>query len=139
MVFKYFLDSDVILEYFLKRIPFNVAAREIFQLAYNKKIEVATSSLAISNIHYVSKKQIGNQESLKLIEDFIELCKILAVSENEIYFAIKSNFADFEDAIQNYSAVSDPNIKSIITRNVKDYKNSVLPIYSPDSFLGLFK
>ena len=139
MVFKYFLDSDIILDYFLKRTPFNVAARQIFQLAYNNIIEVATSSLAISNIHYVSKKQIGGQESLKLIEDFIKLCKILAVSEVEIHSAIKSNFADFEDCIQNFTAKSDPNIKGIITRNVRDYKNSALPVYSPDSFLALIK
>lgn len=139
MVFKYFLDSDVILDYFLKRTPFNVLAREIFQLAYNNKIEVATSSLAISNIHYVSKKQLGSQESLKLIEDFIEVCKILAVSENEFHFALKSNFSDFEDAIQNFTAISDPKIKGIITCNVKDYKESNLPIFTPQELLAFFR
>tara|TARA_R110002020_G_scaffold23792_4_gene78984 strand:+ start:703 stop:1122 length:420 start_codon:yes stop_codon:yes gene_type:complete len=139
MVFKYFVDSDVILDYFLKRTPFNILARQIFQLAFNNKIEVATSSLAISNIHYVSKKQIGSQESMRLIEDFIEVCKVLPVSENEIHLALKSNFSDFEDAIQIYTAASDSKIKGIITRNVKDYKESTLHIFSPTELLALFK
>lgn len=139
MAFKYFLDSDVILDYFLKRTPFNVHSREIFVLAFNEKIEVATSSLAISNIHYISKKQIGVKESLMAIEDFIELCEILSVSEGEIRLALKSNFSDFEDAIQNFTAISDPDIKGIVTRNVKDYRFSTLPVVTPTELLALFK
>lgn len=78
---RYFLDSDVILDYILKRTPFNVPAREIFQLAFNEKIEVRTSSVVISNIHYLSKKQMGHRESLGFIESFIEICPILSVGE----------------------------------------------------------
>ena len=139
MAFKYFLDSDVILDYLLKREPFNVPAREIFQLVFNGIIEVATSSLAISNIHYLSKKQMGKQESLRLIGDLIELCQIMPVNEKEIRSAIKSDFSDFEDAIQNSTALSDTEIKGVITRNGKDYIKSHLPIFSPDSFLQLFR
>ena len=139
MVSKYFLDTDVILDFFLKREPFNVLSREIFQLAFNEKIEVATSSLAISNIHYISKKQIGVKESLMAIEDFIELCEILSVSEEEIRLALKSNFSDFEDAIQNFTAISDHGIKGIVTRNVRDYRKSKLPVFTPDQLLNQFK
>ena len=139
MGYKYFLDSDVIIDYLLKRMPFNVPAREIFILAFNRKIEVATSSLAISNIHYISRKQVGRDESLKLIADFLELCKIISVSELEIREALKSNFFDFEDAIQHFSALSDPKIEGIITRNKTDFQKSKLPVFSPEEFLSLFK
>ncbi|WPR78030.1 PIN domain-containing protein [Algoriphagus sp. NG3] len=139
MVFNYFLDSDVILDYLLKRTPFNSYAREIFQLAFNRKIEIYTSSLAISNIHYISRKQVGKQQSLKLIKDFLELCKVLSVGEQEIYLAVKSNFPDFEDAIQYFTVISNPEISGIITRNTSDYTHSTLPIYSSQEFLALFK
>ncbi|MEB2775751.1 PIN domain-containing protein [Algoriphagus sp. D3-2-R+10] len=139
MAFNYFLDSDVILDYLLKRTPFNSYAREIFQLAFNQKIEIYTSSLAISNIHYISTKQVGKQQSLKLIKDFLELCKVLSVGEQEIYLAVKSNFSDFEDAIQYFTVISNPDIKGIITRNTSDYKHSTLPVYSSQEFLALFK
>ncbi len=139
MASRYFLDSDVILDYILKRTPFNVPAREIFQLAFNGKIEIRTSSVIISNIHYLSKKQMGHRESLSFIENFIEICQVLAVGEEEIRIAIKSDFSDFEDAIQHFTALTDPKIKGIVTRNASDYSKSQLPIFSPESFLQLFR
>lgn len=136
---NYFLDSDVILDFLLKREPFNVLARKIFDLAYNQKIEVYLSSLAISNIHYLLKKQYGNIGAISKIEELVSFIKILPVSEKEIFAAMKSGFPDFEDAIQYFTALQNPEIKGIITRNATDYRKSQLPIFSPETFVSFFK
>ena len=48
--------------------------------------------------------------------------------------ALAANFRDFEDAIQFYTAVEN-NSEAIITRNKKDFKNNLIPIFSAKEFL----
>ena len=57
------------------------------------------------------------------------------VDENVINMALNSGWKDFEDAVQNFSAVADPNITAIITRNTKDFKESSLEIIDSLGFL----
>ena len=136
---KYFLDSDVILDFILKRAPFNQPAREIFDLAYNDDVKVFFSSLTVSNIHYLLRKQYGNEGAIQKIEELVRFCKILPVGEKEIFSAMKSGFPDFEDAVQHFTALQDSQIEGIITRNTVDYRKSQLAVYTPESFLALFR
>jgi predicted nucleic acid-binding protein len=139
MVNSYLLDSDVVLDFLLKRTPFNVVAKELFTLALNEKIEICISSLAIANIYYLLQKVIGKVESLILLREILNFSKILSVGQHEILEAIISDFLDLEDSIQHQTALNNTKIKGIITRNIKDFKKSKLPVYSPESFLSLFK
>lgn len=139
MVSSYFLDSDVILDYLLKREPFNVPAREIFGIAFNEEIQIYFSSLTVANIHYLLRKHFGNEGALDKISELASFCKILPVSEREIFAAMKSGFSDFEDAIQYFTAIQNPEIKGIITRNLSVYRKSEIPVFSPESFLSTIK
>jgi predicted nucleic acid-binding protein len=139
MVSDVFLDSDIILDYLLKREPFNVPAREIFGIAFNKEIQIYFSSLTVANIHYLLRKHYGNEGALDKITELLRFCTILPVSEKEIFSAIKSGFSDFEDAIQHFTAIQNPEIDGIITRNPSDYRKSQLPIFTPEVFLSSFK
>jgi predicted nucleic acid-binding protein len=136
---SYFLDSDVILDYLLRREPFNVPAREIFGFAFNKEIQIYFSSLTVANIHYLLRKHYGNEGALDKITELASFCKILPVSEREIFAAMKSGFSDFEDAIQHFTAIQNPEIEGIITRNPSDYRKSQLPVFTPEVFLSSFK
>jgi hypothetical protein len=48
---------------------------------------------------------------------------------------LNSDFKDFEDALQNYTAQSNKEIKIIITRNIRDYKSSKLSVMPPLIFI----
>ena len=136
---SFFLDSDAILDYLLKREPFNVPARKIFGIAFNEEIQIFFSSLTVANIHYLLRKHFGNEGALDKISELASFCKILPVSEKEIFAAMKSGFSDFEDAIQYFTAVQNPEIKGIITRNLSDYRKSQIPVFTPESFLSTIK
>ena len=43
---------------------------------------------------------------------------------------------DYEDAVQLASALA-AGLEVIVTRDLRDYKNSSLPVFSPDDFLTL--
>lgn len=136
---SYYLDSDIILDYLLKREPFNVPAREIFGIAFNKEIQIYFSSLTLANIHYLLRKHYGNEGALGKISELLSFLKILPVSEREIFAAMKSGFSDFEDAIKHFTAIQNPEIDGIITRNLSDYRKSQLPVFTPEVFLSSFK
>jgi len=89
-----------------------------------------TSSLIIANVHYfVAKTENSKQAKIK-IDKLTSFIKILSVGEKEILESIKSKFKDFEDSIQN-SCASHNKMDLIVTRNVKDFKLSQLPILTP--------
>lgn len=48
-----------------------------------------------------------------------------------------SRFRDIEDAMQHYAVVHSE-CEAIITRNVKDFKQADIPVFSPDEFLKEF-
>ena len=52
--------------------------------------------------------------------------------------AINSDFKDFEDAMQYYSAL-EANCDLIITRNEKDFKNAMIPAMNAESYLQTLK
>lgn len=55
-------------------------------------------------------------------------------SEKTIDYALNSDFSDFEDAIQYYTA-QNHKLTAIVTRNEKDYKDSNISVETPEMFL----
>lgn len=59
---------------------------------------------------------------------------VVSTDKKDIANAIKSDFSDFEDAVQYYTAFS-ANVDCIVTRNTKDYRVPEIPVYTPDDLL----
>jgi predicted nucleic acid-binding protein len=135
MVKKVFLDTNVVLDFLLDRKPFSEYAAKIFELAETGKLELYLSSLSINNIYYVSRKIIGHQSSIQLIRELLEMAEILNTDKNAVLNALDSEFKDFEDGLQHAVAISIDTIDIIFSQNIKDFKNSVLPVMTPEIFL----
>jgi hypothetical protein len=73
-------------------------------------------------------------EKLKLL---LTILNVLKMDKSTIEKALNSDFKDFEDALQNFSAVNFGEIEAIITRNIKDYKRSEIGVLTPESFVKL--
>ena len=57
------------------------------------------------------------------------------MDKNVVLSALNSEFKDFEDALQNFSAIENGNIKIILTRNIKDFSKSKLAVLTPETYL----
>ncbi len=134
MILNVFADADIILDLLSQRDPFYKYSAEIFSLADRGKVRIFTSTLIIANIHYILTKIIGKEKSIKNIQKLKTIVKILAVDEKIITLSLNSDFSDFEDAIQYYTAVEN-SISYLVTRNIKDYKTADINVMSPDTFL----
>lgn len=137
MIPKLFVDSDVIIDFFADREPFANAASELFELNEQGKIEIQISVLSISNVYYILKKYLDAHQAIEVIKSLINLSQIITVSKEEIIQALGNDFTDFEDSIQYSSALTIENCEAIITRNVKDYKNSEIAVFLPEDYLKM--
>jgi len=136
---KIFIDTDVIIDLLIDRQPHSKAATLIFDLAEKKEIKLFTSSLCLNNVHYITKKILGDIKARKVIGELIEIINVLSVSRSDIANAVNSDFKDFEDAIQHSVALTQDDIKSILTRNIKDYSKSKISVFNPETLIQIIK
>ncbi len=139
MGFRIFVDTDVIIDFLIDRQPHAVSSSKIFELCEIGIFDICTSSLCVNNVHYIIKKVIGDVKAREVISELLDIIEVLGVTKVDILNALKSSFKDFEDAIQHSVAVNENSIKSIITRNTKDYKRSKISVFSPDIFIKMIK
>ncbi|MBK8981673.1 MAG: PIN domain-containing protein [Ignavibacteria bacterium] len=131
---KIFVDTDICLDLLSGRKPFNTVAEKLFSLADTRKIKIYVSSLSFSNIDYVLQSQYKVIDSRTILAKFKRLVNVLAVDDKIIELAISSDFKDFEDSIQHFTAVEN-SLKILLTRNLKDYEKSAIQIMNPETFL----
>lgn len=134
---KVFVDADVVIEFFTDRQPFANPASEIFHLADMGSLEIFISAASVNNIYYITRKYLGHNQAVQVIEALVELTDIVDTTKQEIFQALKNNFKDFEDSIQYSSALTIEDVDAILTRNVKDYLNSEIAVFTPEDYLGL--
>ncbi len=130
-----FLDTDILIDFLADRKPFSRFALTIFLNAYNKRIKVYTSGNSITTAYYMLGKQTTEKHSRELIIDLMNQITIIPLTENVLKNAFSSNFTDVEDAVQFFSALTVSNMYCIVTRNIKDYKKSTIPVFSSEELL----
>jgi predicted nucleic acid-binding protein len=128
-----FVDTNIVLDLLQKRENFYEDAQKIFTLADTKQVKLYVSALTIANTHYLLYKHLKIEARTVLLK-FKILVDILPVDDNVLTLALNSNFTDFEDAIQYYTALEN-NIEIILTRNKKDFKNSIISVLTPKEYL----
>ena len=134
---KLFFDTDVILDISIKRELDIKGSVKLIDLVENGLYKGYTSSIIFTNTYYTQKKLIGHDISIKFLKNLRLLLTVLNVDDSIIHKALESGFTDFEDAVQYVTAVENK-MDYIITRNVKDYKKSIIPVHTPIELLKIF-
>lgn len=117
---KVFIDSDIILDFLLSREPFFNDALNLFLIKENKKFDLITSSIIISNVYYISRKLISQKILIEALKNLTSIINIVDSKSVHINSALQSGFSDFEDAVQYFTAIENK-CTFLITRNTKDY------------------
>ena len=133
---KVFADTNVVIDLLDKRELFYRDALDIFTKAYYKEIEIYISPLTYATASYLLRKR--NKEELRtLLANLRKLTSVAYCDETVVDESIVSEFDDFEDAMQYYSALK-VNADVIITRNIKDFAKSKITVMTPSGFLSNF-
>jgi predicted nucleic acid-binding protein len=131
---RIFLDTNVMLDLLGERIPFYDSIAKITTLADRKQIELVVSALSYATVSYFLTKFENAEKSKEKLRKFKIISEIADLDELTIEKGLNSNFSDFEDSLQYFSALKS-NCKILITRNVKDFRESQIPVMTPDEYL----
>lgn len=132
---KLFVDTDIVIDLLQKREDFFKEAQELFTLADKKKVKLVISSLTIANTHFLLSKHYKSSDARKILSRFNVLVEVLPLDNKIIDLAQTSDWKDFEDAIQFFTAI-EHHADIIITRNKKDFKKQNLPILTAKEYLN---
>lgn len=128
-------DTDVLLDFFLERQPHAEYTAQILDLCADHDIKGYTTPVIIANIYYILSKVGKHEVIVEKLKQLLLILDIVNTNKEVILNALGSSFKDFEDALQNYSALHNGNIRLILTRNLKDFKKSELGVMTPELYL----
>ena len=130
----YLVDTNVIIDMLLDREDAD-AACAVFDGAERGDYNLHICALSFTTMFYSLRKILSRENRINALTQLNEAMEVAAVDSKVIDMALKSGWKDFEDAVQNFSAVADPQISAIITRNIKDFKDSSLEVIDSVEFL----
>lgn len=131
---KVFIDTNIIVDLIADRKPFSKFSIEIFKKAEEKKIKLFTSSHSIATTHYLLKKYLEEKLLRDVLYNLLDYITIIAVDTDVLKKGLRSKHKDFEDSIQILCASTIDNIDCIVTRNIKDFRDSEILVLTPDEF-----
>ena len=132
------VDTNIVLDLLAERKEFLIEAQELFTLSDKKEVKLYVSSLTFANTFYILSQKLKLSDARKILRKFKVLVEVLPMDDKIIDLSLESDFKDFEDAIQYHTAIEN-DIKIIITRNLKDFKTSKIPVLTAKSYIGLIQ
>ncbi|HEX8329508.1 MAG TPA: PIN domain-containing protein [Hymenobacter sp.] len=126
----YLLDTNVLIDYLINREPFGSNAIELIEAGASGEARFYAASLSFTNIEYVTRRLTTAAHARQLLKRLVPMVDILAVNAAIIQQTLDSDFTDFEDGIQYFTALTEPAIHAIVTRDPKGFRVSTLPVIS---------
>ena len=132
---KVLLDTNVLLDVYLRREPFFDASSQVVALAEQGEIEGWIAGTTVTTIFYLLAKALSDEKAKQNVHNLLKLFNISSVNRVVLEDALDNGFKDYEDGVLYQSALHT-NLDVIVTRNQKDFFKSELHVYSPSEFLN---
>jgi len=129
------IDTNIVLDFLLQREPFTQDAELIFQAIDSGQIIGYVTATTLTDIFYISRKHTRSVEQARqAVLETLTAMVICPVNRAVLESAFRSGLADFEDAVQIFSAV-DQELDAILTRDAKGFLSSSIPVLSTQELL----
>ncbi len=135
---KILFDTNIILDLLLDRKPFADHASNLISRVERSEINGFLCATTVTTIHYLLSKHFDKNKAIISINSIMSLFEVASVNRLVIESALKSKFTDFEDSVLHESA-RHAGVKYIITRNIKDFKKTKIPAFTPTEFLSILE
>ncbi len=135
---KVLVDTNVFLEYLLKRDDYQTA-RDFFIQSVMHRHQMLVTSMAIRDIGYVAQRELHDWKKARDIQNKVyQVCsKVISVTTDAAIESLFTDWKDYEDSLQNECA-KENGCLAIVTYNKKDYCNSPLLICTPKEILDMY-
>jgi len=133
------VDTNVILDWIMKREPFVTIATKIMKQCIDGKITGYLASHTLPDLFYILRKKFSVEQRKELV---LLLCDrfFIIPEDNKIMVSAAKNelWNDFEDGLQMQCAL-DKNLDYIITQNIKDFATSEVKAVLPEAFIKILE
>ena len=127
------LDTDVILDLLLDRAGFAEHAA-LWEAHEQGRLEAYVSAITPVNVFYIARKLKGAETARQAVIELLATLRVCPLDQTTLEKALTLPFSDYEDAVQLASTLAY-HLDALVTRNLEDYKNATLPVFSPSEFL----
>lgn len=134
---KVFVDTNVLLDVLAQRQPFYASSARVWSLSEVGACEAVISAISFNNVYYIVRKAQDADVARKALSLLRDVFVSVPPDRRILNQAIDSEIADFEDAIQFYSAVR-VGADYLVTRDAGDFPSGSLPVLTPEEFCVLF-
>lgn len=136
---KILIDTNVLIDYLMRRIPYSDDAEKLLFLCKNMQVKGCMAAHSVMNILYILRKEMTLAERKAFMLCLSEFIEIIGIDRKKIINILTDNsFADVEDCLQTECAKAF-SADYIITRNTKDFASSSIPAVTPDEFIKMIK
>jgi len=129
------VDTNVVLDVLLNRRPFAKAAARVFALVEESRIEGFLCATTVTTVDYLLGQALAPSEARAALQRLLDLFEIAPVNRPVLEQALRSDIADFEDAVLEQSA-RVVSVDIITTRNLPDFKKSSVTACDPIELLS---
>ncbi len=134
---KAIIDTNISLDLMMARRPFVDTAEKVFALCCSELVDGYFTANSFCDIHYLIHKNLHNEEDTRaVIGSWLTFIGIAEVTEEDCINALDTGIPDYEDAVM-VSIAQRKNFECIVTRNIKDFKNSPVKVLTPEEFIPL--
>ena len=127
---KILIDTNVILDVLCNRKEFVDDSLKVFKYCEANQITGCISALSVPNIVYIMRKELDGEKVKEILTTLTSLFTVIDLRESDLTKAVDMDFSDYEDALQSVCATR-AKVNYIVTRNIKDFKNSTVPAIKP--------
>ena len=135
---KVLFDTNIILDVLLDRNPFSEPALHLMSKVERSELNGFLCATTVTTIHYLLSKSLDEEKAMTGIHSIMALFEVASVNRLVIENALRSKFTDFEDSVL-HEAARHAGAEYIITRNIKDFKNTKIPAFAPIEFLNMLE
>ena len=128
---KILLDTNIVLDLLMDRMPFADSAVELFSKVEDGTIIGYLCGNTITTVYYLASKAVGTSKAQEEIGKLLTLFEIAPVNRHVLESALCAGFNDFEDAVI-HEAACHVGADALVTRNQKDFQKSRIPVYSSE-------
>ena len=132
------VDTNVILDWLMSRSPFYSNAERIMEECLFGDVEGYVASHTITDLFYILRKDFSVEDRKRLLLFICSHFQIIIEDKAAMIEVLRDeNCKDIEDGLQMMCA-SLQNLDFIVTRNISDFQNSIVPAILPENFLTLY-
>ena len=131
---RVFFDTNIMIDVIGRREQFCLPSLQIMSLADRGLIRIYVSAMSYATASFILGKNNKEIDILREFSKFMKITTATPVDATTIENSIQSEFKDFEDAMQYFSARHE-DIDFLITRNKKDFNASSIPVFEPQEFV----